>query len=576
MDNSVYPRVQNKYQKRPQKTNLCILKRSLKTIVKEYCTQSSICGLKHLVDENTPYIERIIWKITLIGALIVSVTLVWFTFTKYYFAPLVTTQMPDGKPIDKIIFPAVGICSNNRISKRAVVELAKKLLNEDRNSKYSEKEMMSLLFGLGQFYNVVMVNSNYSTTETHEALGHYHANDLLRSLTPRCQDLLVRCAWNDNPVDCDRLFDFRLTMNGYCCTFNYLRHSDELFTEKENSQRSINMYQYGNKSTYDYDQGLKVLIRLDKSDDFYYKIPSEGAQLQFSDSYDFPDSPSGSFAMQMINPSVQMTVLVTASFTEASRDIQHVPVKIRNCLFYDESPYLQFYTYSDCMLKCRMLFLLEKCSCTPFNIPKMASSRTCDLTDVPCLQFYDAQSTTVRPQYMHLVAELELDLVDGGLNCPMCYPTCSKTLYNYNFYNVNIYPEVLNMDPDSDRDEWLRGANLTATSIVQIRYGREMADCYGQNVIMKWFDLISNIGSTCGFVTGFSFVSVLEFIYFFTVKLFREIRTKRGNATVTNTPKHKPISIYRQIYWNELAPSACIYEPKLQNFINSKKVTYNI
>lgn len=86
-----------------------------------------------------------------------------------------------------------------------------------------------------------------------------------------------------------------------------------------------------------------------------------------------------------------MTVLVTASFTEASRDIQHVPAKLRRCLFYDESSYLPFYTYSDCLLKCRMLFLLAKCKCTPFNMPKMVDNRTCDMRDVPCLRMYNGE-----------------------------------------------------------------------------------------------------------------------------------------------------------------------------------------
>lgn len=86
--------------------------------------------------------------------------------------------------------------------------------------------------------------------------------------------------------------------------------------------------------------------------------------------------------------SLQMTVMVSASFTEASRDIQHVPIKLRKCRFYDESTYLPFYTYSDCMLKCRMFFLLKHCNCTPFNMPKIPAERTCNMEDVPCLRTY--------------------------------------------------------------------------------------------------------------------------------------------------------------------------------------------
>lgn len=63
----------------------------------------------------------------MISGLICSISLVWITFIRYYRAPLVTTQMPEGVSVSKIIFPAVGICTNNRISKNAVKELARKL-----------------------------------------------------------------------------------------------------------------------------------------------------------------------------------------------------------------------------------------------------------------------------------------------------------------------------------------------------------------------------------------------------------------------------------------------------------------
>lgn len=39
------------------------------------------------------------------------------------------------------------------------------------------------------------------------------------------------------------------------------------------------MYKYGNKSFFDFDQGLKLLLRLNDSDDFFYNIPLQGAQV---------------------------------------------------------------------------------------------------------------------------------------------------------------------------------------------------------------------------------------------------------------------------------------------------------
>ncbi|VVC89336.1 unnamed protein product [Leptidea sinapis] len=76
------------------------------------------------------------------------------TFLRYYQAPLVTTQIPEGVSVSKIIFPAVGICTNNRISKRAVHDLANQLLKERRNKIYNMEQMVSLLSGLGLLYNM--------------------------------------------------------------------------------------------------------------------------------------------------------------------------------------------------------------------------------------------------------------------------------------------------------------------------------------------------------------------------------------------------------------------------------------
>ncbi|CAH2048609.1 unnamed protein product, partial [Iphiclides podalirius] len=92
--------------------------------------------------------------------------------------------------------------------------------------------MLSLLAGLGLLYSSDQLDDEImKPTELHRVLGDYDVNELMQGLTPRCEDLLLRCAWNEEPKNCSELFDFRLTMNGYCCTFNYLRQSDGMFKE---------------------------------------------------------------------------------------------------------------------------------------------------------------------------------------------------------------------------------------------------------------------------------------------------------------------------------------------------------
>lgn len=51
------------------------------------------------------------------------------------------------------------------------------------------------------------------------------------------------------------------------------------FFSKNSGTRSIDMYKYGNKSNFDDEQGLKILMKLNTSDDFYYNMPLQGAQV---------------------------------------------------------------------------------------------------------------------------------------------------------------------------------------------------------------------------------------------------------------------------------------------------------
>ncbi|KAH9644831.1 hypothetical protein HF086_007919 [Spodoptera exigua] len=97
----------------PEPNRLEILKASIKTVSKEYCEESSICGLKHLVDENTPVIER---------------------------------------------------------------------LKAERNKNYTEEQMMSLLYGLGQLYLLGSDIKKESTMDLHYALGEYDVHALMRSV----------------------------------------------------------------------------------------------------------------------------------------------------------------------------------------------------------------------------------------------------------------------------------------------------------------------------------------------------------------------------------------------------------
>lgn len=57
----------------PKPTKTATLKQSVKKISKEYCAESSISGLKHIVDDNVSCFERYVCESILAGELVYRV-----------------------------------------------------------------------------------------------------------------------------------------------------------------------------------------------------------------------------------------------------------------------------------------------------------------------------------------------------------------------------------------------------------------------------------------------------------------------------------------------------------------------
>jgi len=47
-------------------------------------------------------------------------------------------------------------------------------------------------------------------------------------LSPQCSTILMICKLRGKMRNCSELFEFRKTENGFCCTFNYMRESDDI------------------------------------------------------------------------------------------------------------------------------------------------------------------------------------------------------------------------------------------------------------------------------------------------------------------------------------------------------------
>lgn len=170
--------------------------------------------------------------------------------------PLVTSLQDTIYPVKFVPFPAVAICSNNRISRKAAVKFAQTLLvskecclvasthdaqcfsfsrsqsdPKRRNTTY----FLESIFLLGSLYDAETEN-DFALLEFQEFLEEnilLNSTDLtsiLRDLTPDCNEVAISCHWRGESRPCmvntnneTALLRRRRTQYGFCCSFNYNR-----------------------------------------------------------------------------------------------------------------------------------------------------------------------------------------------------------------------------------------------------------------------------------------------------------------------------------------------------------------
>lgn len=128
-----------------------------------------------------------------------------------------------------IPFPAITVCSVNRISKASAYKLADTLKRPSNLTKEQLAEMFSLIM-------------HFHGLSTPKEKEYIELNDVLRQnnisvatvmaiIAPNCFDLLRKCSWKGVIVQCVLIFRIVKTSEGICCSFNY--HGTDLdYTEK--------------------------------------------------------------------------------------------------------------------------------------------------------------------------------------------------------------------------------------------------------------------------------------------------------------------------------------------------------
>lgn len=102
-----------------------IFKEWLSDKVNNFCAVTSLHGYVHTVNKEYNAFERWLWIIMSFFALITAVVLLWISWNWTAETPTTTVIESTNHPTYNLPFPAVTICSMNKISKTAALAVAK-------------------------------------------------------------------------------------------------------------------------------------------------------------------------------------------------------------------------------------------------------------------------------------------------------------------------------------------------------------------------------------------------------------------------------------------------------------------
>ncbi|KAF9823971.1 hypothetical protein SFRURICE_013508, partial [Spodoptera frugiperda] len=365
-----------KYRKKNLQPRYCLttemlIRKSLRETFKEYISCSSLPGVRQLVSPEEPILARLCMFIMLCLLFSTVQYYLYLTWTSTLSNPLVVSGESFTYPIKDIDFPAVALYPK---------------LNKLHNLTVSKLE--HFLRHMGQLINFEKRPSNFSESKLIEEYSKVFGSEtvnIMNTLAPSCDEMLLRCIWGGKLVNCSSIFTVRRTVLGHCCAFNYVLD----YGAADNPKGTIG--EVKRQIVPGLMNGLRVIIDT-MLDDYAYPLHQfrQGFDILVFNSYHFADMTGGRVLQRTVQPSQAEYYLLSSIKQVASSEVRKYPIKTRQCLFQKDLPkmYKNIYSYSSCITKCRIETVQTLCKCTPYFLPSTSRLPICTLKELNCLHKY--------------------------------------------------------------------------------------------------------------------------------------------------------------------------------------------
>ncbi|XP_052753537.1 sodium channel protein Nach-like [Galleria mellonella] len=480
---------------------------SLRHQTTEFFNNSTLHGVRYIAEKERPFCEKFMWfSFTAVGAVTTCIIIVSL-WEKFQTNPTITGLDTDFHNWD-VPFPAVTLCDLNPVDDELLQEYILNIWGTD-----PPKNAANMLRWLATLSYTSIAEHVAKYVDDRELIGSSESaslepfsnpKDAVFNIVRRCDSLFYDCEWKADSEECCDLLVPVFTEMGFCYAFNS-RHAEKTWPWQTESQPE----QFQEAFIHETDAKWSFLFnsyRNDTTIDIYIHSAEEMAGLEQS-------------AQHMWDRRVEK-VSFSVKHTYTTEDARQLSIRQRRCIFTDEQKLetSNIYTYSACMRQCRMQRSRLFCKCVPHFYPLIKGYKQCTVQELACIAKHVAAITDVT-------------------RCP-CELGCSHTVYE-----VEKLTEIDTMKSSGTTTS----LETEFVSWPMVRYKRE--------VLFGWVDLLVSFGGIAGLFLGFSLLSGVELIYYFTLRAWcaavRETETLRRERAERLAQPKPPHNLSLVPWWKE-------------------------
>ncbi|XP_053614914.1 pickpocket protein 28-like isoform X2 [Plodia interpunctella] len=488
---------------------------------REYMSSTTLHGFRYIADGGITWVERIWWLIMVICSIVVCGYLILQVWNKWDESPVIVSFADTSNSVWHIPFPAVTICTETKPRKR--------VFNFTRaNAERWSKPPTISPEDLKTFQDMLLLCNYASDPDNGPIFANKSSVETILRLAPTMDDVFLDCLWDD--LTCSQMFYHTLTKDGFCYTFNMLS-AEEMF-RMENLHSEYYHVAGHNKSAWTLGKGyppgetiktyprrgpsyggveFEVILLTDVRDqDLDCRGPVQGFKIWLHSPAELPNMGQNFFRLPI---KYQSAAAVTPRVTDTSEGLRPYPPHKRNC-FFPEERYLRFfriYTQRNCELECASNHTAFRCDCVPLYMPHGPETKICGAGSRSCV-------TAALEELSLSKSSLDPKAARETTKCD-CLQACtelkydaevSQAVYDLTNYHKNPNPDIAN--------------ELRLPSGLVVYFAEELFTSLRRSELYGGVDFVANCGGIMGLFMGFSFLSLVEIVYYFTMRLWCQIR----------------------------------------------------